>query len=308
MASEEASSSELKNGSDEVQAESPTEEKSLEESSSECSVPEPSAPSKSVAESEVLKCNYSRLGDRGIIHNITGGNHRKDDCGIAVTASSVAIGDPIDFIGHEKTRCWTQNLPYSWFCVDFGTNRLIVPSYYSFGYGSSGSACLPRFWLLQGAKKLSRINVQYESSEDTPQNDPDWKTLAIHNNDSSLSGEWGQQAWRLNCRDAYRYFRVVQTGPNSYNSPGDDHWSQVMVVNRFELYGTIYPTSSSSPPTASETKPMRYGTSSTNKYVPPPLIRASPAIMREIQELMAHLLKPQNENKPERVKVHDIRV
>jgi len=251
---------------------------------------------------------YNTDGDtNGIVYSQNGGNHRNEESGIVTTASSVAVGEACDFINREKTRCWTQNLPYSWFCVDFGQDRSIIPSHYTVGYGSSGSACLPRFWIFQGAKKLTRSDHQY-GSNDTPQNDIDWKTLSIHNNDVTLNSEWALHTWKLNCKDSFRYFRIVQTGPNSFNSSGgEDNWSQVLVVNRFEIYGTLLGSNNSSPSTTpSVITPVFYGSSSSNKYVAPQLIRADPSITKEIQELIVFLMRPQNETKAEKVKVHDI--
>lgn len=43
-------------------------------------------------------------------------------------------------------------------------------------------------------------------------------------------------------RQAYRYFRVIQTGPNTYFNNGlEDTWSNVLVLSRFEIYGTLLP-------------------------------------------------------------------
>jgi len=289
---------------------------------------------KTLAKEETYNWNKD-VESNGIIQGITKGDYRNEEFGITVTASSIGAGEAIDFISKEKQRCWTQNLPYSWFCVDFGSNRLITPSYYSFGYGSSGNACLPKYWIFQAAKKITRTDVQYDA-DDPPQSDPDWKTLAIHTNDNTMTGEWALHSWRLDTKDAYRYFRIVQTGPNSYNSSGgDDSWSQVLVSNRFELYGTINHSSlsSSSPSQLASSQSLTASTDSlanpsalldelvnvmnygdgygsspaqSTKYVPPQLIRAHPSITREIQELLVFFLRPQNESKAEKVKVHDI--
>lgn len=261
------------------------------------------------SENSVRTCKYSSDGDtNGVIYTILkGANKSCDEYNVHVTSSSIAVGDVKDFISRDKTRCWTQNLPFSYFCVDFGENRFITPTHYSMGYGSSGSACLPRFWLFQGSKKLNRTDVQY-SSTDTPQNDADWVTLSIHANDASINSEWGFHTWKINTKDSYRYFRVIQTGPNSFNANGsEDNWSQVFVVSRFELYGIIYSPPTSAPSISVSTLPLNYGLGGTPaKYTTPQVIRADPSITKEIQELMANLLRPGNESKAEKVKVHDI--
>jgi hypothetical protein len=45
-------------------------------------------------------------------------------------------------------------LPLFRFCVDLGENRAVIPSHYTLRYGSSGAACCPRNWLLQGSNYL----------------------------------------------------------------------------------------------------------------------------------------------------------
>jgi len=178
------------------------------------------------------------LDTNGIIYHLT----KQDPLSVKVTCSSISVGLPKDFINREKVRCWTLNLPYSWFCVDLGENNLVIPSYYTLGYGSSGNACCPRYWILQGATTITRIEPQYGNNpNDTPENDPDWQTLSIHNNDTSIHTEWGVYSWKLNCKRPYRYFRIVQTGPNSFVTKNEDYWSHVLVANRFEIYGILIP-------------------------------------------------------------------
>jgi len=293
---------------------------------------------------------FENADSKGIIHTLTNGitstprssqlTHDYD--GIVVTSSGVAVGDAHDFIFLDKSRCWTTNIPYSWYCVDFGQDRLVLAKNYSLGYGSSGTACIPRYWILQGSKNVTKTDVQYSGIDgDTPQNDLEWRTLAIHNNDSTINSEWGFHTWKLNCvdneSDYFRYFRVVQTGPNAYihqlqaNSTSEDNWSQVLVASHFELYGTVINISNSNKETEEKkeekevkekidlrssnnkitrsTPPAQYGSTSTappTKYVQPQIIRAHPSITKEIQELLVYLVRPNNDAKPEQVKVHDI--
>ena len=77
-------------------------------------------------------------------------NHRAP----AVTASSTAKGVARDFVKRGEVFAWTQNVPFSWYMVDFGNKRRVVPNYYSLRYASSGAACCPRNWLLQGANEI----------------------------------------------------------------------------------------------------------------------------------------------------------
>jgi len=245
------------------------------------------------------------MDDQGIIYFLTGGDHKKSDSGITVTASGVGAGQVTDFINREKIRCWTLNVPFSWFCIDFGESKRVIPSWFTLGYGSSGSACCPRFWIVQGAKELPATpDVKFATS---PHTDPSWKNLSMHTNDDSLKSDWAIHSWKLNTKEAFRYIRLVQTGPNcyTYNGTGEDAWSQVFVVNRFEVYGTLLEDNQKGDEGAT-TAVMQYGTGQTTNYKAPPLIKADPQVTRELHQLIIQLMRPDMDSKTEKVKVHDI--
>eukprot|EP01119_Soliformovum_irregulare_P019335 TRINITY_DN6094_c0_g1_i2.p1 TRINITY_DN6094_c0_g1~~TRINITY_DN6094_c0_g1_i2.p1 ORF type:complete len:622 (-),score=158.41 TRINITY_DN6094_c0_g1_i2:54-1856(-) len=246
---------------------------------------------------------YSNDGDEnGVVFNLLK-NNEKD--GLTVTTSGNAVGTALDFLSRAQNRCWTLNGQRAWFCVDLGESRKLVPSFYTLGYASSGNACCPRNWILQAAKELP----ESEDLANAPNLNalPNWKTLAIHTNDHSLNSEWAFRSFGLNSSEAFRYFRIVQTGANSYNSRGgDDNWSLVLVANRFELYGTMLDRDSVHGDDG-HTLPMSYGNGgevTSNK--PTHLIRADPAVTRELQEMLVYLLRGQSDQKAVKVKVQDI--
>lgn len=95
-----------------------------------------------------------------------------------------------------------------------------------------------------------------------PRNDTDWVTIGMHINDKSLSSDWAMRTWAIPQNNyAFRYFRVVHTGKNSFDPKGQpDEWSDVFVSGRvllsyfyttggFELYGYLFevPSLTSSP-------------------------------------------------------------
>lgn len=236
--------------------------------------------------------------NKGVLFHLTGGDPRDPQSPVTVTSSGNSVGEPVDFISHAQTRCWTRHLPYSWFSVDLGPEHRVIPSHYSLGYASSGSACCPRYWLLQGSNDLSQSKLDV-----SPINDSAWTTLSIHSNDTSLKSEWQIHSWRLHTKEAFRHFRILQTGPNSFNARGgEDNWSQVLVANRFEIYGVLLDSQTEIP--QEKTLPLRYGSSGK----PPKtmeIIRANPSVTREIQELLVAILRSESES-PARVRVHDI--
>jgi len=170
---------------------------------------------------------YRSTHDRnGVIHNL---KHNS----IRVTCSRIAKGNPEDFIERGKVHCWTCNEPYSWFCVDLGPNRALVPNNYTFQYGSSGNYACPRNWTLQGSNTYNTSRAL---------NDPNWITLRAHTNDTSINSDYYAKSWSINCIQAFRYFRIIQTGKNCYRVPPNttDGWSDVLVASGFEIYGTLY--------------------------------------------------------------------
>lgn len=148
-----------------------------------------------------------------------------------VSSSSIARGQPRDFIKRGEIFCWTQNRPFSWFMVDFGSGRRITPTYYAFRYGSGGSACCPRNWLLQGATLLFDQTFNPDS--------PDWTTLSTHKNDQTFREPHAIASFPIDdCQESFRYFRIIQTGPNCFT--GGSGWKDVLVASGFEIYGTLH--------------------------------------------------------------------
>eukprot|EP01119_Soliformovum_irregulare_P012240 TRINITY_DN316_c0_g1_i11.p1 TRINITY_DN316_c0_g1~~TRINITY_DN316_c0_g1_i11.p1 ORF type:complete len:926 (+),score=240.93 TRINITY_DN316_c0_g1_i11:118-2895(+) len=150
---------------------------------------------------------------------------------IGVTASSIARGQPRDFIKRGQVYCWTQNRPFSWFMVDFGKRRKVCPSNYIIRYGSGGSGCCPRNWLFQGATEL-RDKTSNPDSED-------WTTLTSHKNDKSLKDPHSLASFHVpnDGSEFFRYFRIIQTGPNAFT--GGPGWKDVLVASGFEIYGIL---------------------------------------------------------------------
>jgi len=237
---------------------------------------------------------------------------------VTVNSSGMDVGTPMHVISREQVKCWSQNRLYSWYCIDLGSRNALIPTNYTLGYASNGDACFPRNWILQASNKFSHgkmPNISNIPNVDPFQNDPDWKTISIHEEDLSINSEWGTHTWKLNCKCAYRYYRLVQTGPNSFqkdravrtadndSEPIEDNWSYVFVVNRFELYGILLPAYASTLFT-SESIPVRYGNSVVS--ISPFLIRADPEISKQIQEVLLILSRAKNEASSDKVTVDEI--
>jgi len=162
---------------------------------------------------------------------------------LKVTTSGVDAGKAENFIERSHINCWTQNKPFSWFCVDLGANRKAFPSHYTLRYASSGTACCPRNWALQAS------NTGSSGSYD-PLHDPNWTTLKVHTNDKSLNSDFAAKTFPLETSgQAFRYYRVLQTGKNAFDPKGGpDTWGDVLVCGGFELYGYLADSKNVAPP------------------------------------------------------------
>lgn len=137
---------------------------------------------------------------------------------ITTTRSSEGTGNAADITGRENKKCYTDGKPESWWCVDLGEGRSLVPSRYVLRHGSKMATNQIRNWVFEGSADNSRFDV-----------------LSTHTNDETLRGSgFASASWPVSGTETpYRYFRVRQTGPNS---TGDDF----LVLCGIELYGTLY--------------------------------------------------------------------
>lgn len=106
---------------------------------------------------------------------------------------------------------FTENEQNACLLVDIGAGRFLRPTAYCLRHDMQSPRGVLRYWMLQG------------SVEDTDEDE--WVTLSTHVNDTSLRAEVGATAiftLREESTVAYRYFRLVQTGPNS-NGKGRLH-------------------------------------------------------------------------------------
>ncbi len=177
-----------------------------------------------------LTFRYSK-GAIGIIEGI--------NSEVSVFSSSQQQGNVRDFISKEKVFCWTKNEANSWFAIDFGAKKSVIPTHYTLRYGSSGNNVCPRNWLLQAT---NRNVIGDKAPLHDPENDPDWVTLKRHSDDSTIDTDFGEHTWQLDNipsdkQGPYRVFRVIQNGFSKMGTNND--WKNVFVVGGFELFGTV---------------------------------------------------------------------
>ena len=138
--------------------------------------------------------------------------HKSDD----VKASRSYDGAE-DFVGREKVDCYTDNVANSWMTVDLGFGRALQVDHYCLRHGYENVKYVLRNWNLEGSN-----------------NNIDWTVLREHNDDTSLAEKaYSESHWDVNSaasNSPYRFFRILQTGPNSNR----DHF---LTCCGIELYG-----------------------------------------------------------------------
>lgn len=136
---------------------------------------------------------------------------------VTVTASSIEKGNLAQLVSRNPGELWTKDVPSSWFCVDLGANRSVIPSHYELRHGRRFKSDCPRTWDLQGST-----------------DGEDWTLLKRHTGDKTIDGPFESHVFALpDVDEAYRFFRVIQTGHNSSNH-------NFLALSGLELYGDLY--------------------------------------------------------------------
>lgn len=69
---------------------------------------------------------------------------------ICVSASSIEKGDYRELAGLAPTELWTKDVPASWFMIDLGPGRSVIPTFYTLRHGGNYRADSLRNWDFQG--------------------------------------------------------------------------------------------------------------------------------------------------------------
>lgn len=160
----------------------------------------------------------------GVIHYLATNNGTRPHVnpvneGIMGASASSLIADsvPVSAIaGPDVVRCVTKPIRNSWMQIDF-MSRTVRPTHYSLRHYSSWDTEALRSWVLEAS------------------NDGDnWTDLSTHEDDRSLDRRGAVHTWPLpGVRQAYRFFRVRQTGRNSNNH----HY---LALSGMEFYGDLF--------------------------------------------------------------------
>ena len=100
---------------------------------------------------------------------------------VCVSASSIEKGDYRELAGLTPNELWTKDVPASWFMVDLGPGRSVIPTFYTLRHGGNYRADSLRNWDFQGYHDESQS----------------WDVLRRHTDDASLNGPYAMRTWPL---------------------------------------------------------------------------------------------------------------
>ncbi len=151
---------------------------------------------------------------------------------IKVFASSLGRGRLADFIGREVVNLRTLNEPYSFFGVDLGEDRTLIPTSYSIWNRNSSSHVLLG-WQLEASN--DRVNFNIIDTRIFASNDPKANN-EMENVRNKLKLPGCTSTWGIDpqvgqsCPNGFRFFilkQIIKNSSGAYN----------MALSAFELYG-----------------------------------------------------------------------
>ena len=152
---------------------------------------------------------------------------------VNVFSSSILKGNLSDFVGRNIVNLSTENEENSFFGVDLGENRFLVPNAYSLRNRNSSHNVLLS-WTLEGSNNKVNFELLDKRSFNNPKNMDLNRKLEKERNllkQPGCTSTWGiSRKIREKFPEGFRYFILKQVGHNS-----DGGYS--MNISGFELYG-----------------------------------------------------------------------
>jgi len=151
---------------------------------------------------------------------------------IKVFASSLGRGRLADFIGREIVNLRTLNEPFSFFGVDLGEDRTLIPSSYSI-WNRNSSSHVMLGWQLEASNDRINFNVidtrVFVSSDPKINNEMEKERNLLKI--PGCTSTWGVDSQvTVNFPNGFRYFilkQIIKNSSGAYN----------MALSGFELYG-----------------------------------------------------------------------
>jgi hypothetical protein len=147
-------------------------------------------------------------------------------------ASSIGAGTVDLFVGRIATNCRTQNEPFSYYGVDLGEGRGLLPTCYTIRNRTS-TTHVALNWHLEGSN--DKVNwVLLDRRIYLTGNDSEIEEEQKALKQKGAASTWGidTDVYREVGFEGFRFFRVIQVGKNS---SGSDN----LALSGFELYGKV---------------------------------------------------------------------
>ena len=148
-------------------------------------------------------------------------------------ASSLSKGNISDFVGRELTNLRTENEENSFFGVDLGSNRTLVPSAYSIRNRNSSSHVM-LCWNLEASNdrlNFEILDTRIFSNKNNPQIHQKLEKERNLLKQPGCTSTWGiSKKVKERFPDGFRYFLLKQIDKNSNGSYN-------LAISGFELYG-----------------------------------------------------------------------
>ena len=150
-------------------------------------------------------------------------------------ASSIGMGSVENFVGRNVVNCRTLDEPYSFYGVDLGFERRLLPTCYTLRNRNASTHVMMN-WHFEGSNDRSTWTLLDRRIYLTNSPEHDKKFEDEHKEFKQKGGSStcciDTDIYRELGFDGFRYFRVIQVGKNS---SGTDNFA----ISGFELYGRI---------------------------------------------------------------------
>ena len=137
---------------------------------------------------------------------------------VVASGSGFSSGSAKDIVARVNSQCYSLDpaAASSWFKFDMGPDRSLIPNHYTFKDGTSCGSVAIRNWRLEGSN-----------------DDATWVALRTHSNDTIINAGFAVGSWPITeNQGAFRYFRVILTGKDKSQNPGN-----YLSLCCLELYG-----------------------------------------------------------------------
>lgn len=144
--------------------------------------------------------------------------------GVAITAYTLQNGTVDWYVNRSADNLFTTDVPNSFFAIDLGAGRELVPSKYTLQKRNLGPSNDARSWKFQGTNTVASMSVANLQAAT-------WVDLDVQTNNTTLDADSSWVAINVSgVSTAYRYFRFIQTGLNSNSG-------NYFTISEVELYG-----------------------------------------------------------------------